>query len=301
MTYRLVVAATKVLNLPASAILELFGKFFFEFCVESGYDKILSVLGSTTKDFLENLDALHDHLSTIYPGMRAPSFRCSENSQGNLVLHYYSDRPGLEFIVIGLVKIVALKLHKSEVECRVIKEKGEDGCDHVQFEIIEKNESDGEKVKSKKRVCGVRSEVEKHFSNKQLISPQSFCQIFPFHIIFDCQMNIIQCGNSIARLIPKIKSNKGCKLTDIFSIIRPHINFDYQAIRSQIMSVFVLCTKNGILCPAPRSPKNHENGGNGDIEMNGTRFKGQMVYLHDKDFIMFMCSPNVMSLEDLYK
>jgi hypothetical protein len=57
-------------DLPASAILELFGNFFFEFCVESGFDKILTVLGSTTKDFLENLDALHDHLSTIYPGTR---------------------------------------------------------------------------------------------------------------------------------------------------------------------------------------------------------------------------------------
>lgn len=54
--------------MPASAILQLFGQFFFEFCEESGFDKILTVLGSTTKDFLENLDALHDHLSTIYPG-----------------------------------------------------------------------------------------------------------------------------------------------------------------------------------------------------------------------------------------
>lgn len=70
--------------------------------------------------------------------MKAPSFRCTEKSDGTFVLHYYSDRPGLEFIVIGIVKIVAHKLHKSEVECKVIKSKGEDGCDHVQFQIIEK-------------------------------------------------------------------------------------------------------------------------------------------------------------------
>jgi len=86
---------------------------------------------------LENLDALHDHLSTIYPGMKAPSFRCTENEDGTFILHYYSERPGLEFIVIGLVKIVASKLHKSQVECKIIKSKGEDGCDHVQFQIIE--------------------------------------------------------------------------------------------------------------------------------------------------------------------
>lgn len=55
---------------------------------------------------LQNLDALHDHLGTLYPGMRAPSFRCTERPEdGALVLHYYSDRPGLEHIVIGIVKV----------------------------------------------------------------------------------------------------------------------------------------------------------------------------------------------------
>lgn len=121
-------------DIPADDILELFGKTFFEFCQDSGYDKILQVLGATPRDFLQvswlidglqyqqriawadtrsyiyiyilqNLDALHDHLGTLYPGMRAPSFRCTEESDGSLILHYYSERPGLEHIVIGIVKV----------------------------------------------------------------------------------------------------------------------------------------------------------------------------------------------------
>lgn len=60
---------------------------------------------------LQNLDALHDHLGTLYPGMRAPSFRCTERPEdGALILHYYSDRPGLEHIVIGIVKVLYLLL-----------------------------------------------------------------------------------------------------------------------------------------------------------------------------------------------
>lgn len=55
--------------------------------------------------YFQNLDALHDHLGTLYPGMRAPSFRCSEESDGSLILHYYSERPGLEHIVIGIVRV----------------------------------------------------------------------------------------------------------------------------------------------------------------------------------------------------
>lgn len=55
---------------------------------------------------LQNLDALHDHLGTLYPGMRAPSFRCTERPEDKaLLLHYYSERPGLEYIVIGIVKV----------------------------------------------------------------------------------------------------------------------------------------------------------------------------------------------------
>jgi hypothetical protein len=80
--------------------------------------------------------------------MRAPSFRCTEESDGSLILHYYSDRAGLEYIVIGIVKVsahtfikeadfkytfdlhvflqaVASKLHGVEVDIKIIKRKGD--------------------------------------------------------------------------------------------------------------------------------------------------------------------------------
>lgn len=40
-------------EIPADDILELFGKTFFDFCQDSGYDKILQVLGATPRDFLQ--------------------------------------------------------------------------------------------------------------------------------------------------------------------------------------------------------------------------------------------------------
>lgn len=40
-------------DIPADDILELFGKTFFDFCQDSGYDKILQVLGATPRDFLQ--------------------------------------------------------------------------------------------------------------------------------------------------------------------------------------------------------------------------------------------------------
>lgn len=289
-------------EIPADDILELFGKTFFEFCQDSGYDKILQVLGATPRDFLQNLDALHDHLGTLYPGMRAPSFRCTENN-GSLILHYYSERGGLEHIVIGIVKEVASKLHGVDVDIKIVKRKGEpltkdDHCylpqkpdnkpkkgpekstkksivrqkieeweekkdppppikklthkdklikeiensylgdkienidniitnlsilgdtnnfnkltcddkihnnpiiersDHVQFLITE--------ISGPKTPTQVQeNETIEDFdliADGPLISPATFCRVFPFHIMFNRQMVVVQAGKSVSRVIPR--------------------------------------------------------------------------------------------------
>jgi guanylate cyclase soluble subunit beta len=301
--------------LPASAILELFGQFFFEFCVESGYDRILSLLGATTKDFLENLDALHDHLSIIYPGMKAPTFRCSEREDGALILHYYSDRPGLEFIVIGLVKAVAMKLHKTEVDCKVLLSKEESNENHVQFEITEKGtyslstaplalannllvSKDATKEKPKLR----NNSTNKFFANNKLkFNSSILSRAFPFHIIFDREMRIVQCGHAITRAVPQVK-NAGAKITDVFNISRPHIQFDYNSICSQIMSIFVLSTKPGVLdinFPQKMGKCSDTVSTNDEKEL-ATRFKGQMIVIKD-GIILFQCSPSVTSIDDLVR
>lgn len=62
----------------------------------------------------------------VYPGMKAPSFRCTDAPDGALILHYYSDRPGLESIVIGIVNVslvnlrcAAKQLHSAKLTCSV--------------------------------------------------------------------------------------------------------------------------------------------------------------------------------------
>lgn len=171
----------------------MFGRMFFDFCSESGYDKILQVLGATTKDFLQNLDALHDHLATIYPGMRAPSFRCTQREDdGALILHYYSERDGLEHIVIGIVKAVASKLHGVEVNVDVYKSKENDGSeDHFQFIITEKSGS-------KKQIEEEKIEEIEMLQLENKISPLTFCRAFPFHLLFDRKMKIRQVIRTIS-------------------------------------------------------------------------------------------------------
>ncbi|XP_033232523.1 guanylate cyclase soluble subunit beta-1 isoform X2 [Drosophila pseudoobscura] len=392
-TYNLIGAAVEILNIPADDILELFGKTFFEFCQDSGYDKILQVLGATPRDFLQNLDALHDHLGTLYPGMRAPSFRCTEKD-GELLLHYYSERPGLEHIVIGIVKAVASKLHGVEVEIDIVKRKGEpideaeklralareqqqletdaataaaaalapptdaernnnhnpssnnglannsnganvninnnnDGqenasetepsialpggpvpqdsfdCDgdkeqkclrllknksddierydHVQFVIREINVADKSQVDAKKDE--VPDDME-FLCEAPLISPATFCKVFPFHLMFDRQMRIVQAGKAVSRVIPRV-AEENCSLIEVVEAIRPHLQLNFENILSHINTIYVLQTRQGAMS------SRHEQ--------RFLRLKGQMMYIPETDRILFQCYPSVMNLDDLTK
>ncbi|XP_043686353.1 guanylate cyclase soluble subunit beta-1 isoform X2 [Vespula pensylvanica] len=276
-TYNLIAAAVNRLNIPANDILELFGRMFFDFCQDSGYDKILQVLGATPRDFLQNLDALHDHLGTLYPGMRAPSFRCTERPEdGALVLHYYSDRPGLEYIVIGIVKTVAKKLHGTDVDMEILKTKNE--CDHVQFLITN---TSGPGVVSNSMI--VEHEM---LSAEPKVSPTTFCRVFPFHIMFDRDLTIVQTGYTITRILPQVCSGS-CKLTDILFAVRPHLELTFENILSHINTVYVLRTKKGAMRVASSE------------EYAYLRLKGQMLYIPENDLTIFLSYPSVMNLDDL--
>ncbi|XP_072040201.1 guanylate cyclase soluble subunit beta-1-like [Amphiura filiformis] len=287
LSYDLIGAAVKVLDMSPNDILEAFGKMFFDFCVESGYDKILSVLGSTTQAFLENLDALHDHLASIYPGMRAPSFRCSKReSDGAMILHYYSERDGLEHVVIGLVREVAKALHNSEIVVTIYKNKGED-CDHVQFIVVEKSRTSEETD-----TCsgGVSSRHLDSLSKEPKISPATFCRIFPFHVMFDRDMYIKQTGTSVLRVLPQLGTDR-CKVTDVFLMMRPHMDFTFKSILSHLNTMFVLGSKPGMAVQAYDDETN--------VKPATIKMKGQMFYVAESDEILYLCSPSVMNLDEL--
>ncbi|CAF4951925.1 unnamed protein product [Pieris macdunnoughi] len=276
-TYNLITAAVEVLQTPANEILELFGMTFFEFCQDSGYDKILQVLGATPRDFLQNLDGLHDHLGTLYPGMRAPSFRCTERPEdGALVLHYYSDRPGLEHIVIGIVKTVTSKLHNTEVQVEILKTKEE--CDHVQYLITETSTGRG----TAPEMTEIRT-----LSKEPKVSPATFCRVFPFHLMFDRELNIVQAGRSVTRLLPRL-NKPGCKITDVLETVRPHLEMTFANVLAHINTVYVLKTK-----PEEMSVSDHHE------DIASLRLKGQMLYIPETNVVVFQCYPSVTNLDDL--
>ena len=271
------------LGLDPASILEMFGEQFLVWCKESGYAKTLQLLGRSLQDFLTNLDALHDHLSIIYPKMDAPSFRCTEGgSKTEFNLHYYSSRDGLESIVKGIVKSVAREFYGVEVTMNLVKKKGEDGNDHSMFHIKEVALHNHRRNSSPTYSIESVIQAEKH-----LITGKSFCKAFPFHIIFNRNMDILQVGNTLAWIIPDWNQREK-SVNSFFNLERPRMNLTFINILSHINTIFIVQLSHVPSVVA-----------DGSVSAEPMRLRGQMIHLPESDCILFLCSPRVQSIHDL--
>lgn len=120
--------------------------------------------------------------------------------------------------------------------------------DHFQFLITETGTTTPKTPKSP-----TSTEFEKESNEKfqlvadtPLISPLTFCKVFPFHLMFDRKMRIVQAGKSVARVIPRVKERL-CPLLEILEPVRPHIQLTFQNILAHINTIYVLKTRDGTM------------------------------------------------------
>ncbi|HEX8497481.1 MAG TPA: heme NO-binding domain-containing protein [Actinomycetales bacterium] len=132
-TYRLVAAASSVLDLSVEEILTAFGRHWVSYTAQQGWGPLLQAAGSTLPEVLGGLDAMHARVRLLMPELQPPSFRCSDVTPTTLRLHYYSDRPGLAAMVIGLVEGLAVLLGETATATHV--EVAADGADHDEFVV----------------------------------------------------------------------------------------------------------------------------------------------------------------------
>ncbi|XP_078693469.1 guanylate cyclase soluble subunit beta-2-like isoform X1 [Branchiostoma floridae x Branchiostoma belcheri] len=343
-TMTLIDVACQSLAVEKSTVLMLFGEFFFEFCVRSGYDHMLRTLGGNLVEFIENLDSLHSYLTLAYDKMNAPSFRL-EKVDSNMFLHYYSDRKGLAPMVIGIVKAVARDFFQSEVTMDILSEDREEERtrkkEHVVFSVTQRRlggtatqkppkyvaqshkgseqqirKEDVENVLSKlaqqNGVCpfpgnGTTPKVKAKrcwdklrgivtmgkltsvfqpiYPDDLWMDPRTFCNILPFHIIFDQQLQIKQSGINIQRIVPGIQTIN-IKVNDYFELIHPEIPLSFEQIKKFINSQFILEAKR-LMMPAAW-------GGRPTLQL-----RGQMIWMPGIQCMIYMCSPKLTSLKEL--
>lgn len=132
-TYRLVAAASEVLETPADKVLEAFGEHWMTYTAQEGYGEILDLTGGDFVSFLQNLNNLHVRIRQTFPGLQPPEIRCADVTADSMRLHYRSHRPGLAPFVVGLLRGLGRRFH-TEVEAALDRGR-DDGLDHDEFVV----------------------------------------------------------------------------------------------------------------------------------------------------------------------
>ncbi len=106
------------------------------------------------------------------------------------------------------------------------------------------------------------------------LSPRLFAQAFPFHIVFNQDLEILQVGEVLHRVCPTLAL--GNRLSHHFRVIRPSIAVDFNLFQKRSQSVFLLeCLQSQL------------------------QLKGQMSYDEERNIFFFLCSPWVTDITDL--
>ena len=108
------------------------------------------------------------------------------------------------------------------------------------------------------------------------LPPEAFGLAFPFHLVLDHQLQIVQAGYTLQRLYPDLQ---GKFLGDLFHIRRPVVSLTFEALCNHQNSVFLL-----------------------ESLQNQMRLKGQMLPLQGNStdgVVTFLCSPWITDIVDI--
>jgi guanylate cyclase soluble subunit beta len=108
LTYQLVESASEVLEAPVDTCLEMFGLYWVEEIAAKSFAPVMETTGTHTIDFLSNLNALHDRISSTFTDYVPPEFKVEPGELDNQFrVHYLSKRDGLTAFVVGLLRGLA--------------------------------------------------------------------------------------------------------------------------------------------------------------------------------------------------
>jgi hypothetical protein len=133
-TYRLANAAHEVLKVPLDQVIEGFGEYWIIYTAEEGYGDLMRLAGNSVKDFLVNLNLLHQRLRNTFPELKPPVITCTDIKEHSLNVHYETERPGLAPMVVGLLKGLG-KRFNTPLTVRHTTKKSE-GAPHDIFEVL---------------------------------------------------------------------------------------------------------------------------------------------------------------------
>lgn len=129
-TIALVDAASSILGLSTRQIYKRLGEFFVFYTIKGGYENLMLGQGSTLMEWMNNINAIHQHMQDTFPKkMTMPEFWCEPNKHGSLTLFYSSSRGSyLAPFAAGLVTEVARLQFELDIRMKQKTTQGKDGA-----------------------------------------------------------------------------------------------------------------------------------------------------------------------------
>uniref|UniRef100_A0ABI7XSZ8 guanylate cyclase n=1 Tax=Felis catus TaxID=9685 RepID=A0ABI7XSZ8_FELCA len=297
-----------ILGLKFEELQERFGEEFFNICFDEN-ERVLRAVGGTLQDFFNGFDALLEHIRTSFgkqATLESPSFLCKELPEGALLLHYFRPHHVVGFAMLGMIKAAGKKIYRLDVSVeQVANEKlCSDGsnpgnCSCLTFLIKECDNTD-----AMKNLPRGASRVPADLR----ISISTFCRAFPFHLMFDAHMSVLQLGEGLRKQL-RCDTHKVLRFEDCFEIVSPKVSAAFERVLLRLSTPFVIRTKPEA-SGTENKDKEQSSGAalcivescRGFCPEDSTQVmevKGQMIHVPESNSILFLGSPCVDKLDEL--
>ncbi|XP_033939993.1 guanylate cyclase soluble subunit alpha-1 [Pseudochaenichthys georgianus] len=259
------------------------GEELFNMCYEED-GHILGVVGGALHDFLNSFNVLlKQSSSTPNPDRKdcvnEPSVLCLDKDAGLLTVYFFNPRPTTELFFPGVIKAAARLLYHTTVEVLMDPPGVKDSIlqsspqPSLLYTVVVKDAKDLSPSPLRATSAGT-------------LPTSLFSTIFPFHLILDQDLVLIQIGHGLRkRLFRKDCPRRSSTFQEHLSIVSPQIKCTFQGILTMLNTQFLIRITHG-----------YSIADNTGKPMD---LKGQMIYVSESNVILFLGSPCVDKLEEL--
>lgn len=270
-------------GIPIDTLKISLGMEVFRDCYEED-GHILRVVGGALHDFLNSFNVLLKQSTPPTPEVQhyihQASILCLDKDPGLLTVYYFNPLPTTELFFPGIIQAAACFLYCTRVEVRMDVGGKDSGAlqanhqPHLLYSVV---------VRDSKSLTP--SPMRTHSSGDIPLS--LLYSTFPFHILLDQEMCLMQIGDGLRRRLGRCRDGqRRSAFNEHFTIVLPEIRGSFQDILTMLNTQFVLRVKQ------PGASSADSLGKHMDL-------KGQMIFMSEMSALLFLGSPCVDKLEEL--
>ncbi|KAJ3597409.1 hypothetical protein NHX12_000936, partial [Muraenolepis orangiensis] len=204
---RLAKAAGEVLGKTHDELMYAFGVYMVKRISNYGYERILKVLGRNVRDFINELDNLHEYFRFSFPKVQPPSFCVEEECQ---------------------LSQVGRQFYNTDIEVEILSKEETEKMTYVVYKMNFDNAAFKHRMPQQKTAPGYE---------KLPMKRGIFFDMFPFSVIFRRDMTMYRIGDGLKEVFSDLQ---GKKVNEEFTLVRPMLEFSWDNIYTHLNNVFEL-------------------------------------------------------------